>query len=149
MDGILHMLNGWRESDSYSLWLPYLQGGALFLMGFATGALLAIAVQVDDVLAAVRQSLRDIGITDKSAAGLLGVNRGNLCDKLRGERALTLEALAKFPIEFFQAFPVRLAMRYGSPAHVVVGARLAREARRQARMSLQDNQHQHSKAGVA
>lgn len=145
MDAILDLLNAFRESDFYPLALPYMRVCGVCVMGFAWGVVLAVAVELDDVLAAVRQTLRDIGITDKEAAHLLGVNPSNLYDKLRGERALTLAALAKFGSDFFQAFPVRLAMRYGSPAHVVVGARLARDARRQARMSLAS----HGKAGVA
>jgi len=145
MDGILDLLNAWRESESFSLWVPYLRVVGMFVIGLCVGMVWAMAVQVEDVLGAVRATLRDIGVTDKEACALLGVNRSNLCDKVRGERPWTLESLSKFPVDFWQAFPVRLAMQFGSPAHVVVGARLARDARRQARMTLPS----HTKAGVA
>lgn len=145
MENILNALNEFRQSNEFPLWLPYLRLVVMLVVGCVL--CLASAVQIQDVLAAVRQTLRDIGVTDKDACGLLGVNRGNLCDKLRGERPWTLESLSKFPVEFWQAFPVRLAMCYGSPSHVVVGARLARDARRQARMSL--SQPSTQKAGIA
>lgn len=143
MDGMLHILNAWRESKEFPLWLPYLRVAAMVVAGFSVG-LISTVVQVDDVLTAVRDALRDIGISDKDACTFLGVNRGNLCDKLRGERPFTLQAASKFPIEFWQAFSVRLAMRVGSPAHVMAGMRLARDARRQSRMSLAQR-----KAGLA
>jgi hypothetical protein len=135
MDGILHSLNAWRESSDFPQWLPYLRLLATLMIGFTVG-LVAAVVEVDEILAAARAALRDIELCDKQGMELLGVNRGNYSDKLRGVRPFTVEALAKFPIEFWQAFSVRIAMRVGPPAHIAVAGRLARDARRQARMSL-------------
>lgn len=137
MDSILEAYHAFRESDCYSLWLPYLRLGAMFIIGFVVG--LGTVVAESEVMAkalmAVRQALRDIGIADKQAADLLGVNLGNLSDKLRGERALTVESLSKFPVEFWQALPVRLAMTFGMSTQVRVGLALHSQSQSKERVA--------------
>src|SRR5687767_9320427 len=98
-DAILHSLNTWREGTDFPLWLPYLRAGVLFVVGLCVGGTLAMAVQVDDVLADVRAALRHAGLTDKEVTGFFGGSRGNCADRLSGERALTVQKLALLPIE--------------------------------------------------
>lgn len=144
LDSILHALNEFREGTSYPVVLPYLRYAVVFIVGLCAG--FASAVQVDDVLADVRAALRHAGITDKEVTSYFGGSRGNCADRLCGERALTLQKLATLPVEFWQWWAVSVAARHGIPVPVTTGARLARRAHRQARMSLHPRSQ---KAGVA
>jgi hypothetical protein len=136
MDSILNLLNTLREGTLFPvvhLVASLIAAGVPFML---------MAVDRDDLLLAVREAMRLAGITDKAARIDLGVAKGNLADRLAGNRPMTLDVLARMPLEFFQWWPVVLAKHYGLPTTIEVGARLAR---RQARMTLEAR----IKAGVA
>lgn len=126
MDAILAALNAWHQSTQLPHWF------AAAVLG-AGVVLVQIVVQRDDLLADLRAALRHAGLADKEAAYAMGVSKGLASHKLHGERPLTFDAAAKLPAEVWQWFAVALAERYGVPATVTAGARLAR---RQARMSM-------------
>ncbi len=139
MDAILAGLNASRQAT----WFPAAQViGAWALV--VLPLLIWLAISREDLRADVRAALRQAGITDKAAQIDMGISKSVYSRKLSGEKPLTLEALEALPVDFWQWFAVALAQRHGVPLTVLAGARLARVARRQARMSLPNE-----KAGVA
>lgn len=140
MDAILQFLNESRQTTVFPI-IVWVSSCVTCCGAFAVGVVLA-SDRRGVLLEAVKEAMRMADVALTSAAIDMDVSKGVLSRKLSGEKPLSLDALSCLPDEFFQWFAVALAQRVGVPQTVQVGARLAR---RQARMSLTQQQ----KVGVA
>lgn len=136
MDAILSALNGWHQSTGFTESL-----GLLRLVFFGVLGLAVVIVQRDDLLADLRAAIAHAGMSDKQVAADMDISKGLCSLKLHGGRPLTVDAIAKLPVEVLQWFAVTLAHHVGLPKEVSTGARLARA---QVRMTIRDR-----KAGAA
>lgn len=138
MDAIIVAAESFRQSHLFTAVVrPVLLAMPLVLV-------LAV-VQRDDLLRSIREALHHAELQHKAVAGYMGdVNLSLVSLRLNGGKPLTVDTLAKLPVEFWQWWAVCVNRQVGTPALVRSGARLAR---RQARMSLPGAPAK--KAGVA